>query len=64
MELTKRQIKILKLLAQGKKPKEIAQKINFSQGTVRAELDAMFRVTNSNGQSMLLLWAYKNGYLS
>ena len=50
VELTKQELCILELVAQGLINKEIAQKLNISTATTKAHLESIYKKLNANNR--------------
>ena len=59
MKFTKRETDILKSLAEGKKPKEIAIKLKLSEQTIRDSIRVLRRIFEADNSTTLVLEAYK-----
>jgi DNA-binding NarL/FixJ family response regulator len=57
--LTERQIVVLRLLAEGKPNKVIADELNLSEGTVKIHLNAIFRTLNVRNRTEAVLAAQR-----
>lgn len=62
-ELSKREIEVLKLIAQGKKTLEIADLLFISESTVETHRSNLFRKLNANNLATLIKIATEMGYL-
>ncbi|MBM7071292.1 response regulator transcription factor [Shewanella sp. 202IG2-18] len=58
--LTSREITIIKLAFNGARNKEIAEKLQISEHTVKAHISSIFRKTNSRNRVELMRWASVN----
>lgn len=58
--LNKREIEILKLLAEGLSNREIAGKLNITEGTVRNYVSNILLVLGLNDRTQAAIWALKN----
>ncbi len=58
--LTKREIEVLKLLAEGLFNKEIAYKLNISERTVKNHVSNIFKKINASDRTQAAVFAIKN----
>ncbi len=61
--LTKREIEVLKLIAQGLYNKEIADTLSISEKTVKNHVSNIFRKINVSDRTQAAVFAIKNGYV-
>ena len=59
-ELTDREIELLKLLANGNSNKEISQKLEISENTVKSHLRHIYRKLNLEDRTQAAVFAIKN----
>lgn len=59
-ELNERDLQIIRLIAQGLSNKSIADKLNYSEGTVRNRISSALAATNLSDRTQLVLFAIKN----
>jgi DNA-binding NarL/FixJ family response regulator len=59
-KLTKREVEVLKLVAEGLNNDEIAEKLNISSTTVRTHRANLLTKTGSNNTASLVMYAIKN----
>ena len=63
MELTEREIEILKLMSEGLNNKEIADRIMISIHTVKAHICSIFHKLQANGRVQASVKAFQLGLL-
>lgn len=61
--LTKREMEVLKLIAEGMYNKEIAEKLMISEKTVKNHVSNIFRKINVSDRTQAAVYAIKNGYV-
>lgn len=61
--LTKKETKILKMVADGASDEEIAAEVGCSRGSIRITLKSMYRLTNTPNRCAFIAWGFRNGYL-
>ena len=59
-ELTDREVELLRLLANGNSNKEISQKLNISENTVKSHLRHIYRKLNLEDRTQAAVFAIKN----
>ena len=59
--LSKRELEVIKLIGEGLKSKEIAERLFISEITVRHHLTSIFSKLDLSDRVELMLYAYKNG---
>ncbi len=64
MELTERELEVLKLLAEGLNNREIAEKTMVSIHTVKAHLCSIFHKLDANGRVQAAVKAVKLGLVA
>jgi DNA-binding NarL/FixJ family response regulator len=62
-QLTKREIEILHLLAEGLSNKEIAYRLSISEKTVKNHLSSIFSKLQVNDRMQALIYAYKHNLI-
>ncbi|MBA7520811.1 HTH-type transcriptional regulator MalT [subsurface metagenome] len=62
--LTKREVKVLKLVASGKTNKEIAKKLFISEKTVKNHLNHIYRKLGVKNRAQAVVEALKRDYIS
>jgi DNA-binding NarL/FixJ family response regulator len=62
--LTKREVKVLKLVASGKTNKEIANRLSVSEKTVKNHLNHIYRKLEVKNRAQAVLEALKRDYIS
>ena len=60
--LTKQEKRIIQLVAEGARNKEIAENLNISAHTVKAHLSSIFRKTQVRNRVELLRWVQQPGF--
>lgn len=60
-ELTEREIEVLKLLAQGLSNQEIAERLSFSEWTIRSRVSAILEKLQLSNRTQAALYAIKKG---
>ena len=60
MNLTNREVEILKLIANGQSIKEIAVSLDISINTMRNHLSNIYNKTNTTDKTTAVIYAYKN----
>lgn len=60
IQLTKREVEIVRLITKGFNNKEIAEILYISHHTVKANLENIFFKTGMTNRVMLAVWAVKN----
>ena len=61
--LTERQIDIVKCIAEGLSNKQIAYKLNLTEGTVKVHITVILKVLNVKNRTSAVLEAAKRGYI-
>ena len=61
--LTKREMEVLKLIAEGLFNKEIADKLSISEKTVKNHVSNIFRKTNVSDRPQAAVYAIKSGFV-
>ncbi len=61
LKLTKREREIIRLVAEGLKNKEIAERLYISSSTVRHHLSAIFAKLEVADRLKLIVFAFRNG---
>lgn len=61
VSLTKRELEIVALVAEGLTNKETAERLCISQATVRTHLTSIFNKLGTSNRLKLVIYAYKNG---
>ena len=56
-------LKILKLLSLGKSNAEIAQSLNYSEGTIKNRISRMLDITELKDRTQLAIFALQNGII-
>ncbi len=59
--LTSREVEVIKLLATGRKNKDLAKKLSVSEATIRHHLSTIYGKTGADGRLNLVIYAYENG---
>jgi two-component system, OmpR family, alkaline phosphatase synthesis response regulator PhoP len=59
--LTPRQLEVLRLLAEGTAPSEIAERLFVSPATVRKHIERILRVLRVRSRSEAVAWAFREG---
>lgn len=62
--LTKRELEVLKLIAEGLYNKEIADKLTISEKTVKNHASSIFRKIGVSDRTQAAVYAIRNGYVS
>lgn len=62
--LTERQIDIVKCIAEGLSNKQIAYKLNLTEGTVKVHITVILKVLNVKNRTSAVIEAAKRGYIS
>lgn len=62
-DLTDAELNIIRLFCQGYDRKEIANKLNFTEGTIRNKTSVILEKTGFSSMAKLGLWLSQNGYL-
>lgn len=62
--LTDRQIEIVSCIAQGLSNKEIATKLNLTEGTVKVHITIILKILNVKNRTSAVIEATKRGYLN
>jgi DNA-binding response OmpR family regulator len=62
--LTPRQLEVLRLLAEGVTPNEIANRLVVSPATVRKHIERILRVLRVGSRSEAIAWAFREGVAS
>src|ERR1043166_9700336 len=61
--LSKRELDVLRALAEGKSNKEIAQSLWLAQQTVKFHLTSIYRKLEVDSRTQAVYWAYQNGLI-
>ncbi len=61
--LSKAQVRVLELLAQGASNREVAERLGLSEGTVKVHTSAIFRALKVSNRSQVLLVLQRDGVL-
>ena len=61
--LTKREMEVLKLIAEGLFNKEIADKLSISEKTVKNHVSNIFRKINVSDRTQAAVYAIKSGFV-
>ena len=64
LDLTKKEVKVLKLVAFGKTNKEIAKKFSVSEKTVKNHLNHIYRKLGAKNRAQAVVEGLKRGYIS
>ena len=62
--LTERQIDIVKCIAEGLSNKQIAYKLNLTEGTVKVHITIILKILNVKNRTSAVIEAAKRGYIS
>ncbi len=62
--LTERQIEIVKCIAEGLSNKQIAYKLNLTEGTVKVHITVILKVLNVKNRTSAVIEAAKRGYIA
>lgn len=62
-QLTKRNLQIMQLLANGLTLEEVAKTLKISINTVKAHLNRTFFVINVKNRCELIAWGFRNGLI-
>ena len=62
-ELSKRELEVVKLLAEGMTNNEICRELWLSPHTVNRHMRAIFRKFKVNNRTLAALWAWRNGLM-
>ncbi|MCM1322626.1 MAG: response regulator transcription factor [Acetobacter sp.] len=62
--LTERQVEIVKCIAEGLSNKQIAYKLNLTEGTVKVHITVILKVLNVKNRTSAVIEAAKRGYIS
>ena len=60
IHFTKRELDIIRKIAEGLSNKEIGDILFISKHTVKANLETIYQRTNCNNRVQLVIWAIKN----
>lgn len=63
-KLTERQIDIIKCIAEGLSNKQIAYKLNLTEGTVKVHITVILKILNVKNRTSAVIEAAKKGYIS
>ena len=63
-KLTARQVDIIKCIAEGLSNKQIAHKLNLTEGTIKVHITIILKILNVKNRTSALIEATKMGYLS
>ena len=63
-KLTERQIEIIKCIAEGLSNKQIAYKLNLTEGTIKVHITIILKILNVKNRTSALIEETKLGYLS
>lgn len=61
LELSPREIEVLRLVVEGLLNKQIAQRLGISERTVKAHLTSIFQRTGATDRTQAALWAQRHG---
>lgn len=61
MELTKRELKMLRMLANGASSEEIAAALGLATGTTRVYLHKLYRKINVKNRTQAAIWFIRKG---
>ena len=56
-------LSILKLISKGKNNAEIAESINYSEGTIKNRISKMLSLTETSDRTQLIIFSFKNGII-
>lgn len=62
--LTERQIDIIRCIAEGLSNKQIAYKLNLTEGTVKVHITVILKILNVKNRTSAIIEAAKRGYIS
>ena len=62
-DLTDNELNIIRLYCQGNNRKEIAQKLNFSESTIKNNITVILGKTGFASMSKFAIWLMQNGYI-
>ena len=62
-DLTDSELNIIRLYCQGNNRKEIAQKLNFSESTIKNNITVILEKTGFASMSKFAIWLMQNGYI-
>lgn len=62
--LTNRQIDIIKCIAEGLSNKQIAYKLNLTEGTIKVHITVILKILNVKNRTSAVIEAAKRGYIS
>lgn len=62
-ELTDNELNIIRLYCQGNNRKEIAQKLNFSESTIKNNITIILEKTGFSSMSKFAIWLMQNGFI-
>jgi len=62
--LTERQIDIVKCIAEGLSNKQIAYKLNLTEGTIKVHITIILKLLNVKNRTSAVIEAAKQGYIS
>ena len=62
-DLTNNELKIIRLFCQGNDRKEIAQKLSFSEHTIKNNITSILEKTGFSSMTKLAIWLTQNGYM-
>ena len=63
-KLTSRQVDIIKCIAEGLSNKQIAHKLNLTEGTIKVHITIILKILNVKNRTSALIEATKLGYLN
>jgi DNA-binding NarL/FixJ family response regulator len=64
LELTSRELEVLRLVGAGKQNKEIAAELSISERTVRSHMSSILRKLGLNSRTQAALWAAREGLVT
>ena len=62
-DLTNNELKIIRLFCQGNDRKEIAQKLSFSEHTIKNNITSILEKSGFSSMTKLAIWLTQNGYM-
>lgn len=63
IEITERQNEVIQLLAEGKRPVEIAEILGISAHTVKTHIQLLYATAQVHNRYALVSWGFRNGIL-